>query len=45
MIVEVEMTLTIEYDGEDVEMDDEREYTVFKYDGRWYIHPDDLDMF
>ena len=45
VIVEVEMTLTIEYDGEDVEMDDEREYTVFKYDGRWYIHPDDLDMF
>lgn len=45
VIVEVEMTLTIEYDGEDVEMDDEREYTVFKYDGKWYIHPDDLDMF
>lgn len=45
VIVEVEMTLTIEYDGEDVEMDDEREYTVFKYDGKWYIHPDFLDMF
>ncbi|MBR4054962.1 MAG: hypothetical protein IKK06_09220 [Clostridia bacterium] len=45
VVVEVEMTLTIEYDGEDVEMDDEREYTVFKYDGKWYIHPDDLDMF
>ncbi len=45
VIVEVEMTLTIEYDGEDVEMDDEREYTVFKYDGKWYIHPDVLDMF
>ena len=45
VIVEVEMTLTIEYDGEDVEMDDEREYTVFKYDGKWYLHPDVLDMF
>ncbi len=45
VVVEVEMTITIEYDGEDVELDDEREYTVFKYDGKWYIHPDDLDMF
>ena len=45
VIVEVEMTLTIEYDGEEMEMDEDVEYTVFKYDGKWYIHPDDLDMF
>ena len=45
VIVEVEMTLTIEYDGEEMEMDEDVEYTVFKYDGKWYIHPDVLDMF
>ncbi len=44
-IVTVEMTITIEYEGEEMEMDEEMEYTVFKYDGKWYINPDDLDMF
>jgi len=44
-IVEVEMTMTIEYEGEEIENDQEQEFTVFKYDGKWYICPDDLDLF
>jgi hypothetical protein len=45
VIVTIELTVTAEYDGEEMEYDREIEYTVFKYDGKWYIHPDDLDMF
>jgi hypothetical protein len=45
VILTVDVTVTIEYDGEETEIDREIEYTVFKYDGKWYIHPDDLALF
>lgn len=44
-IVEVEMTLTIEFGGEEMEMDEDMEYIVFKFDGKWYIAPDSMDLF
>ena len=44
-IVTVEMTITVEFEGEEMEMDEDVEYTVIKYDGKWYIHPEDMDLF
>lgn len=45
VILTVDVTVTVEYAGEEMEVDREIEYTVFKYDGKWYIHPDDLALF
>lgn len=45
VILTVDVTVTVEYAGEETEIDREIEYTVFKYDGKWYIHPDDLALF
>lgn len=45
VILTVDVTVTVEYAGEEMEVDREIEYTVFKYDGKWYIHPDDLGLF
>jgi hypothetical protein len=44
-VVTVELTYSFEYDGEEFEEDTEIEFTVFEYDGSWYIVPDDLGMF
>ena len=41
-IVEVEMTATIEIDGEEKEFDTEQEFIVFEYEGSWYVHPEEL---
>ena len=44
-VVTVEITYSFEYDGEEYEEETEMEFTVFEYNGSWYIVPDDLGMF
>ena len=44
-VVTVEVAFSFEFDGEEIDEESEREFTVFKYDGDWYLVPGDLSTF
>lgn len=44
-VVTVEVAFSFEFDGEEIDEESEMEFTVFKYDGDWYLVPGDLSTF